>query len=156
MIKAKYNPECAIPRNDNKIPTIAYVLSGIASSLLLVLIILLVIGINTQEKISEYNQELQDLNDARADYENQLKSLIKTEAKYNDTIESLKLYFILQNFTNNFTAVNGVGGLAYKNANAFCVYTKDKGVMDVMDTCIHEYGHTNLNLDDRRLTNGTN
>jgi|WetSurMetagenome_2_1015567.scaffolds.fasta_scaffold729178_2 hypothetical protein len=45
--------------------------------------------------------------------------------------------------------INGsqITGLAYKNF--FCVYTKERKILDVLQDCTHEYGHTNLELVDK-------
>lgn len=40
-------------------------------------------------------------------------------------------------------------GRAY--GDYFCVWTKDRTIADVLETCTHEYGHNNLELADDRV-----
>lgn len=39
-----------------------------------------------------------------------------------------------------------VVGIAYEDY--FCVWTKDRKILDTLETCTHEYAHTNFNLND--------
>ena len=54
---------------------------------------------------------------------------------------ALRLQVAHMNFKNHTT---GVVGLAWPDS--FCVYTKNRGILDVLETCTHEYAHTNLDM----------
>lgn len=68
-------------------------------------------------------------------------------AVYNTSLESFKMYYWSRyNKTFHHNASTMINGLAY--GDYIVVWTKDRNIIDVLETCTHEYAHNNLEMKD--------
>jgi len=64
-------------------------------------------------------------------------------AECDDHVQSMRMFSMQQ---YNFSNVQPVDGLAF--GDYFAVWTKNRTVSDVLETCAHEYAHNNLGMND--------
>ena len=57
-----------------------------------------------------------------------------------DKLRDVSLYCNLYAF-DRAMASDGAVGLAYVNGDVFCVYTKDRTITEILNTCGHEFYH---------------
>lgn len=67
------------------------------------------------------------------------------EKKQQIAIDSFRMYYD-EKYKANFNSKNGVYGLAF--GEYIAVWTKNRNITAVLDTCTHEYAHNNLGLED--------
>lgn len=63
----------------------------------------------------------------------------------NNARDQFKMYYE-DKYNKPFEAIDGVKGLAY--GDYIVVWTKDKTITEVLNTCTHEYAHNELGLKD--------